>query len=89
MVHSIDDILTIAKTEEELLIIGGSKLYEEMMPYADRLYITHIHHSFEGDRFFPYYDEENWTVVSREKAIVTKRTPTIMNLSSMTEKKDK
>ncbi|QCU19275.1 type 3 dihydrofolate reductase [Bacillus altitudinis] len=75
VVHSIDDILTIAKTEEELLIIGGSKLYEEMMPYADRLYITHIHHSFEGDRFFPYYDEDNWTVVSREKGHRDEKNP--------------
>ncbi|MBU8968780.1 type 3 dihydrofolate reductase [Bacillus altitudinis] len=73
--HSIDDILTIAKTEEELLIIGGSKLYEEMMPYADRLYITHIHHSFEGDRFFPYYDEDHWTVVSREKGHRDEKNP--------------
>ncbi|MBR0583177.1 type 3 dihydrofolate reductase [Bacillus altitudinis MN12] len=75
VVHSIDDILTIAKTEEELLIIGGSKLYEEMMLYADRLYITHIHHSFEGDRFFPYYDEDDWTVVSREKGHRDEKNP--------------
>ncbi|MBU8696378.1 MULTISPECIES: dihydrofolate reductase [Bacillus] len=75
VVHSIADILAIGKGETELFIIGGSKLYEEMMPYADRLYITHIHHAFEGDRYFPHYDENKWTVVSREKGHRDEKNP--------------
>lgn len=75
VVHSISDILTIGKNEKELFIIGGSKLYEEMMPYADRLYITHIHHSFEGDRYFPHYDEDEWTIVSCEKGHSDEKNP--------------
>ena len=75
VVHSIADILAIAESETELFIIGGSKLYEEMMPYADRLYITHIHHAFEGDRYFPYYNEDEWTIVSREKGHRDEKNP--------------
>ncbi|MGX9292938.1 type 3 dihydrofolate reductase [Bacillus sp. A015] len=75
VVHSIADILTIGKNEKELFVIGGSKLYEEMMPYADRLYITHIHHAFEGDRYFPHYNEDEWTIVSREKGHRDEKNP--------------
>lgn len=75
VVHSIADILAIGESETELFIIGGSKLYEEMMPYADRLYITHIHHAFEGDRYFPDYNENEWTVVSREKGHRDEKNP--------------
>ncbi len=75
VVHSIADILAIGENETELFIIGGSKLYEEMMPYADRLYITHIHHAFEGDRYFPDYNENEWTVVSREKGHRDEKNP--------------
>ncbi|MFS0656731.1 type 3 dihydrofolate reductase [Bacillus sp. 179-C3.3 HS] len=75
IVHSIEDILSLVSNEQELFIIGGSKLYEEMMPHADRLYITHIHHSFEGDRYFPPYDENDWTIVSREKGQSDEKNP--------------
>ncbi|MGE6629692.1 dihydrofolate reductase [Bacillus sp. NPDC077027] len=77
VVHSIDDILEIEKTsgEQELFIIGGSKLYEEMLTHADRLYITHICHAFEGDRFFPEFQKAKWTIVSTEKGHRNEKNP--------------
>jgi dihydrofolate reductase len=54
VVHSIEDALNKAKqlNETECFIIGGGELYLQTLPLADKLYITHVHHSFEGDTFF-------------------------------------
>ena len=37
--------------------MGGGEIYKEAMPYADKLYLTLVHQSFEGDVFFPNYAE--------------------------------
>lgn len=53
-------------------MIGGAQLYTALFPYADRLYMTKIHHEFEGDRHFPEFDETNWKLVSSERGSRTK-----------------
>ena len=40
---------------EEVVIIGGAEIFNLSMPMADRLYITVIRNSYEGDTFFPEY----------------------------------
>ena len=47
------DALSICENEDEVFIIGGSKLYNEAIKIADRLYITHIPRSYDADTFFP------------------------------------
>lgn len=44
--------------EKDIYIAGGEKLYEEALPLADRLYITEIDAEFEGDTYFPQYDND-------------------------------
>ena len=51
----------------EICVIGGGEIYAEMMPRADRLYITHVHAEPEGDTPFPEIAGETWREVSREK----------------------
>lgn len=46
--------------EKELFIIGGRSVYEQILPYTDRLYITHIDQVFEGDTYFPTIDWNEW-----------------------------
>ena len=57
ILHSIDDTLKwIEKSnEKEIFICGGGRIYQQFMPYADKLYITHIFHSFDADKFFPQF----------------------------------
>ena len=52
--------------ENELFVIGGGEIYEQCMPFADRLYITEVHEEFEGDTFFPPIDREQWVEIERE-----------------------
>ena len=50
--------------EEEVFCIGGKMVYGMMLPYADRLYITRINKEYEGDVFFPEYDESAFELIS-------------------------
>ena len=49
-----------SQNQEEILIAGGGTIYEQALPYADRIYATEIEADFEGDVFFPELNEE-WT----------------------------
>ena len=50
----------------EIFIIGGSDLYEAILPIADALYLTIINREFQGDTFFPDIDLNDWSEVERE-----------------------
>ena len=52
---------------EELMVVGGGKIYEAFVPYADRLYLTQIDAEFEGDTFFPALNPLEWKEISAEK----------------------
>jgi len=50
----------------ELMIIGGAQLYSEALPRAQRMYLTLLDGSFEGDTWFPEYDRNQWREIHRE-----------------------
>ena len=56
--------------EETLYIIGGSELYSQCLTNADRIHITRIDQSFEGDAYFPQLDEMSWKLIKRVDGIV-------------------
>ena len=53
-------------TEKEIFITGGAYLYELFLPQADRLYLTLIDESFEGDTYFADYEVYDWQETSRQ-----------------------
>lgn len=63
--HSIDEAIAAAGDVPELMVIGGAALYSQLMPRADRLYLTEIHQRFEGDAFFPAYSPDEWREIER------------------------
>jgi dihydrofolate reductase len=68
---SITDILEeynrYTLPDEEVFVIGGSSLYFQFLPYADRLYLTHINHTFEADAYFPPIYYSQWDLVESHK----------------------
>jgi dihydrofolate reductase len=50
---------------EEVLVIGGEEIYRSALPYADTLYLTHVHQRVDGDAFFPEIDLEKWREIER------------------------
>lgn len=68
VVHSIDEALGVAHSyaDEEVMVIGGGQVFAEMLPFADRLYLTEIDATLDGDVFFPEFDHDEWAETSRE-----------------------
>jgi dihydrofolate reductase len=67
--HSIKEALDIARQngESEVFIIGGGQIYQQSMPYWDKIYLTEVELIAEGDVFFPDLDNSEWRLVSAEK----------------------
>lgn len=71
VVHSIEEAIEIArKHHEEVMVIGGEQIFKEVLPYTDLIYVTLIQNEFEGDTFFPPY-EDGWDVASTSETITT------------------
>lgn len=75
VVNSIDQSLQIAKKngDDEAFIIGGGQIYQFTLDnnLVDRIYLTKIHHKFEGDTFFPELSSD-WKEVNRRDCFVDK-----------------
>jgi len=65
VVQSIEHALTAVKDHDELFIIGGATLYQEMLAHTQRIYLTLIHQPIEGDTFFPALDFSQWKEIER------------------------
>jgi dihydrofolate reductase len=63
--HSIESALKAAGDREEVMVIGGADFYRQLLPKADRLYLTLVHAEFEGDARFPELDDREWREVER------------------------
>ena len=64
---SIDAALALCADHEEVMLIGGASLYEQTLERADTLYITRIRHAFEGDTWFPEFDESGWKIADLQE----------------------
>ncbi|MEW7985619.1 MAG: type 3 dihydrofolate reductase [Candidatus Thiodiazotropha sp.] len=66
LVHSVDEALQVAGEVPEVMIVGGGGLYRQMLPRANRLYLTRVEADVAGDAFFPEIDWSEWQEVSRD-----------------------
>jgi dihydrofolate reductase len=60
---SIEEALEKCESDDENFVIGGASIYQQMMPFANKLYITRIYKSFEADTFFPEIDMKLWKLI--------------------------
>lgn len=61
---SVEDALSIDYCYPEIVIIGGETLYKQTINRANKLVITHVHHKFIADCFFPQINKDEWVVNS-------------------------
>lgn len=65
--NSLENAWSIAgENSGKVYIIGGSNIYKQTIDEADKIVLTRIHQEYEGDTFFPEWDEKNWKEISRE-----------------------
>ena len=66
--HSLSEALMMAQQmDSDIFVIGGAEIYKQAMFLADTIYLTEVHHTFEGDTFFPEIDSVLWEETSREE----------------------
>src|SRR4051812_15059168 len=77
VVHSIEE--AIEKAEgfgvKEIFIIGGAEIFQTVFSRADRIYLTRIHHEFDGDVFFPGVKEGEWHLVKERLCSADQKNP--------------
>lgn len=64
---SLQAALIFADSGEEVMIIGGARLYREALPRARRLYLTEVHADARGDVYFPDIDRGQWREIERQE----------------------
>ncbi len=69
VVTSVQDAMQQVNGSDELFIIGGAEIYQQLMPQIQRIYLTIVHEDFHGDAFFPVLHAEEWREVSREEHV--------------------
>ena len=69
VVHSLLEIQDLIEGKEEAFVIGGAMIYNFLMPYVKKMYVTEIKQEFDGDAFFPIIDSEKWKETSRTTGI--------------------
>lgn len=66
VVSSPGQALEIAGEVEEVMVIGGGKIYEQFLPMTERIYLTRVDAHIEGDTWFPALDPGEWQVLESE-----------------------
>ena len=63
--HSIEELMELTRglDPDEVFVIGGAMVYATLMPYCEKLYITHIDRAFDADRFLPEIKDSEWEVL--------------------------
>ena len=67
VVSSVDEAMAVAGDAAEVMVIGGSQIYELFLPLAERLYLTHVHADVEGDAFFPELSDGEWRLIDEDR----------------------
>ena len=58
---SLDEAWAVAGAAEEVCVIGGTSLFAEALPVADRIHLTEVGAEVPGDTWFPEFDRGDWT----------------------------
>lgn len=66
--NSLEKAIEFAKSQvgnEEIFIIGGGNIYGQALDLTDKIYLTEVKASIEGDAFFPNLDMNEWEEIAR------------------------
>lgn len=68
ILKNLEEAIELARKngETEAFIIGGAQIYKLGLAIADKMYITEVHARFDGDTYFPTFDNSEWHETTRE-----------------------
>jgi len=64
--NSLEKALLSCQPTEQVMIIGGSEIYQAALPYAREIYLTIIDAEYDGDAYFPEFSESEWEKTNEE-----------------------
>ncbi len=64
--HSITEAIDLLADEPLIFILGGAQVFQQSIHLADTMYLTIVHHQFEGDAFFPVVNWAEWALVQSD-----------------------
>ena len=79
VVHDIESAMLEAAEYEEVFIIGGGDLYQQLLPDSDRIYMTEVQINVDGDTYFPELDSNAWNETHRETRAADDSNPYAMD----------
>lgn len=66
VVHSIEEAVAAAGDVDEVMVIGGSSIYELVLSKVQRMYLSFVEGEFEGDAWFPEFEENEWEIIDEK-----------------------
>lgn len=67
VVNSLQAALDMAKDDTEVFVFGGGEIFREALPLVDKIYMTVVHCTLDGDTHFPPLDPTEWTELERQE----------------------
>ena len=67
--NSLDEAISASQDVDELMVIGGSSIYEMVLPKVQRMYLSYVDGKFEGDAWFPEFDENDWNIIDSKEQL--------------------
>jgi dihydrofolate reductase len=65
---TVEEAVEIASADGDVAyVIGGAAIYDLFQPHLDRMVLSHVHGEYEGDAYYPEFDEAEWTVTSERE----------------------
>jgi dihydrofolate reductase len=60
-VNNISDVLFVAQEHDynEIFVIGGAEIYNQFLEKANKIYLTKVHTTIDGDAYFDF-DKADW-----------------------------
>ncbi len=87
VVNSLHQALEKCKTEQEVFVLGGEEIFRLALPIADKIYLTLVHDNFEGDAFFPIFDESLFDIIEQKEFKAGENTPYNISIFTYLKKK--
>lgn len=75
VVYDVDSLLKMLEPEKDYSVIGGRQIFNLLMPYTKRIYLTRIDLAFDADTYFDGPDPKEWFLTSEEEGTVDEKNP--------------
>ena len=83
VVPSPQAALQLVEGDDEVMIIGGGRIYQQLLPQVGRIHLTRVHTIVDGDVFFPELDVNEWRIIEVEEFPADDSRPTGFTISTL------